>query len=78
MWVPGVAVDAPFLDDHLCLPDAVEELSVEAVVSELAVDVFAGHLTQSLDGHIGLQLVYIWLLPRHWFSSKSRNSYWAT
>lgn len=29
----GVVVDAPFLDDHLRLPEAVEDFAIEAFIS---------------------------------------------
>ena len=37
----GVVVDAPLLDNHLCLPEAVEDLTIEAFIPEFAVEGFA-------------------------------------
>ena len=37
----GVAVDAPHLDDRLRFLETVEDLAIEALVSELAVEELA-------------------------------------
>ena len=38
MWALCVVVDAPVLDDHLGLPEAVEDLAIEAFIPELAIE----------------------------------------
>ena len=40
MWTFGVVVNAPFLNDYLGLPEAVEDFPVEAFIPELAVEGF--------------------------------------
>ena len=37
----GVVVDAPLLDDHLCFSQRVEDLSVQQLIAQLAVEGFA-------------------------------------
>ena len=48
MRPPRVVMDSPVFDHHLCFPEAVENLAVEAFVPELAVEgqspVFGGGL----------------------------------
>jgi hypothetical protein len=38
MWALCVVVDAPVLDDHLGLSEAVEDLAIEAFIPELAIE----------------------------------------
>lgn len=38
VWTFGVVVDAPLLDDDLCLPETVEDFTIEALIPEFAVE----------------------------------------
>jgi hypothetical protein len=35
VWAFGVVVDTPFLDDDVCLPETVEDFTIEAFIPEL-------------------------------------------